>query len=222
MRIPIHDLKKLPKGSEIAGSYDQLSIWGDRMALVDAPYYDTTSSHDFDRYNLAIRYRVYLSDIPVEARLFREPVDFARGDVPMYETSFTYRPSHGIGKHRGHVEAPIDYWVDITKFKDLGSSQAAAVTRTLEEKGYKEQDVNRPLSAAKWRKLLALSFQETQEGDSDLANAAYAVVSGGPWGPTMSEEEEIRVWDNLPGVFATTKKGAIKFIISRNPSGRGI
>jgi hypothetical protein len=220
---PVYDLKKLPKGTEIAPKFDQLSIWGDRMALVEAPYYDTTSSHDFDRWNLAMRYRVWLTDIPAEKDSLRAPVEFARGDIPMDQTSFTYRALHGMGKWRGRVEKPVDYWVDIKKLGDLGPSQRSAVQSALEEKGYKEQDPNYPLSASKWKKLLAMDYMGTQDQDSELANAAYYLINSQYVGARrLDEDEEIRAWKNMPGIFGTTKKGVLKFIISRNPEGSGI
>lgn len=220
---PVYDLKKFPKGSEIAGKYDQLSIWGDKMALVEAPYYDTTHPGDFDRYNLAMRYRVWLTDIPVEEQSFRQPVEFARGDLPMDQTSFTYRPTHGMGRARGRVDKPVDYWVDITKLKDLGSSQRSAVQSALEEKGYKEQDSRYPLSATKWKKLLAMDYLAAQDQDSDQANAAYYLINSQYVGARrLDEDEEIRAWKNMPGIFGTTKKGVLKFIISRNPDKKGL
>lgn len=211
--------KKFPKGTKLAPGYDELSIWGDRMARVEAPYWDTDDPAWFDPEAIAKRYDVYLSDLPADEKLVGQSHSFYYGHKTLYEQPFLYRPRGAMGSLRGQLEEPFPYWVEVAKFRDLSSRQRAAVLRVLDRKGYAEA-YRKPLSATKWRRLLPMSFFETQDQDYELANAAYALIEQP--GISQTDEQERRRWDNLAGVYALTKKGDIKFIVSRKPSKKGL
>ena len=213
--------KKFPRGTEISG-HRKLSIWGDMMALVEAPYWDTDDPSWFDAEAIAHRYDVFLSNLPVDEKLVGEDVDFRIGDRSLYDQPFYYRPYRGApGPWRGQLEEPFEYWVEVPKFRDLSQQQTSAVVRVLDKKRYVEAPDRYPLSASKWRKLLTMPFEETQDGDH--ANATYQVIEDAirfRGAPTPAGDESI--WVSIPGVYARTKKGGLKFIISRKANKKGL
>jgi hypothetical protein len=234
--------KSLPKGTEISGPYDTLSIWGGVMAKVDNGGYDEAGKTYFDPENLAQRHVVYLSNVPANEKFFGSRYDFKYGNKTFWEQPFYFR--HGFGytavTQAGQFNEPFDYWVSV-QLKDLGRRQMAEVVRVLRDKGYIEAAHRYPLSAVKWKNLLGMTFEETQDASSEEANAAYETVvntfsrsikdkpeyvwdeSLGDYRKIVKEENDAAVWDFLAGVYALTKKGdKIKFIVSRKSSKQGI
>lgn len=213
--------KKLKPGTELAG-WDKLSIWdGVVMAKIDTGgHYDTTDPNYFDVENVARLYRVYLSNVPADKRLLGRPFDQKYGHKTYWDQPFYYRYGSEWGVSQGQFERPFDYWVEM-KFKDLGPMQTVAVKKALLDKGYAEASSRYILPASKWRKLLGMTYEETQDQPSKEANAVDDVVSSLAWnrGTNVSEEG---YWADLPGLWAETKKGVIKFIISRNKKGSGL
>lgn len=202
--------KKLPPGTELSrGGYSTLSIWGTRMAVVEGPTHRSTDEHEFDPNTISYRLTVFLSNVPADPRLVSTSIDFPRGDKTLYEQPFYYQTRHGMGRNTGQLGEPFFYWVEFPKFSDLSPGQSASVVRALQRKGYIEPSSRYTLTAAKWKKLLGMSFDETQAlDDYDLLNAADEVGS-------------FR-WSTFPGVFAVNKKGTIKYIVSRAPKGTGL
>ena len=243
MSLKIH--KSLPKGAKISGSYDTLSIWGGVMAKTDNGGHDEAGKTYFDPENLAQKYVVYLSNVPANEKFFGLRYDFKYGNKTFWEQPFYFR--HGFGytavTQAGQFDKPFDYWVSVPP-KDLGKQQTAEVLRVLRDKGYKEAAHRYLLPAAKWKKLLGMSFEETQEASGEEANVAYETVADtfarsiiekpkyvwdeelGDYRKIIKEhkkEDDAAVWDSLAGVYALTKKdGRIKFIVSRKASKQGI
>lgn len=212
-------LDKLPEGTNLKCQYDELCRWGDKMALV-------TSDVDFDPEVPAHKYQIWLTDIPGDDRLVGQTTYFRDRSANYWETSFSYRdprdPAYGYhhGGRTGRVvtkDAPITVWVR-AKLSDLQPKHDRMVQQTLRDQGFQEP-YRYPLSAAKWRKLIDMqSFKATQDADPEIANAANEIVeraAGHRSAPTMASDES--VWNNIPGVFVTTKKGGIKFVVAKNP-----
>jgi hypothetical protein len=215
--------KKLPPGTKLAGGrWDALSIWGDEMAIVHAPFYDSVDPSEFDPEHVAYKLVVFKSNIPASPRLVGSSADFPRNDLPWASQTFTYTPAHGMGKARGQLDKPIDYWVEYPKFSDLTPHQSRLVMDVLDRKGYAEEGYNYTVPASTWKKLLARSFEDIQNGDSDEANAAWAVVESRGYSSHGTMAGDSARWDALRGVYGVTKKGTIKFIVSRNPKGSGL
>ena len=205
-------IKKLPPGTQIGAGrgFETLSIWGDAMAFVDYPdIYDQNHAPEyaFDAERIARRYTVMKTDLPVRPEWVGKTVHWRDGSQKYWDTSFSFADGFGYPRRmiEGRVQKPDEYWVEVGSFSDLGRGETAAVLRVLGEKGYREAR-RYPLTAGKWKKLLGQTWEETQANDDyDLANAADEI--GGP-----------SSWDEIPGVFALTRKDTIKFIVSR---GRG-
>jgi hypothetical protein len=204
-------LKKVPPGTELAGAYNDLSIWGDVMAKVDGPTDHTLKyapAEEFDPEIVARRFIVFPSNLPANPKLLGKRYDLKYGNKTFWEQDFYTREGVGYGWESrvivGRFSPPETYWVIVPTFKDLGPGENAAVIRVLKEKGYRESR-RYFLPASKWKKLLAMSWDDTQAGDDyQAANAADEIA-----GPHS--------WDQIPGVFQETKKGMIKFVVSRGP-----
>jgi hypothetical protein len=210
--------KSTPANVQLAGR-EELSIWGDKMAVVEAPYWDATGPEDYDPATHSIRYLVFVSDIPANPKLVGVGVSWKYGNKSLYDQPFYFRPFRGaMGSERGQLAEPFSAWIAIP-FKDLSPQQTGVTTRWLESQGYAEND-RYPLSQAKLKKLFkATTFSATQDLDPELANAADAMViraAGKSMRGYVEDEEAERVWAALPGVFQTTKKGVIKFVMDKS------
>jgi hypothetical protein len=211
-------LKKFPKGTDLTGSgymRDRLSIWGDRVAVVEGPSWQYFDENTFDPKFIARRYLVWFTDLnPKNKKIVGRQIHFKYGDQSIYEQPFTFLEGPGYPQRiiSGMLEEPVEFWVEVSKMSDLTNGEDSALQRYIDGRNYVEAR-QYPLTAAKWRKLLALSFDETQDQPDDLyelANAADSVA--------YTEGE----WDSLNGVYATTKKGNIKWVITRRPKGTGL
>ena len=212
-------LKKFPKGTDLRGpgDYKHLVIWGDRMATVRTPTvgrYMAVNREDFDPRWPARRYTVSLSDLPANPNWVGKEIYFRHGSVSIYEQPFTFSEGYGYPTRTvtGHLSEPKDVWVEV-KLKDLSDGEDTALRQYLDAEGYKDLwNPRYQLTAAKWRKLLGMTYEETEElDDYDMLNAAGETVDGDP-----------REWAEMPGVYATTKKGRIKWVITRHPKGEGL
>lgn len=213
--------KKFPPGTELSpGGYDTLSIWaGDVMAYVDGSHYDDASEHYFDPERVAQRFVVFRSDIPAQPRLLGQSFDFKYGYKTYWEQPFYFRYGSEMRSSTGQFEPPFDYWVE-AKLRSLGPRQTQAVVAALRDKGYVEASWRYVLPAGKWRKLLGMTFEETQNQDAKEANAVDDVIERLRSG--YSDVEGAQFWESLPGVYAMTKRGTLKFIVSRNRPGAGL
>jgi hypothetical protein len=191
------------------------------MAKVDSGFYDESDTY-FDPEAIAQRYVVYLSNIGANPRLLGRRFDQKYGHKSFWDQPFYFRYGSEYGASEGQFEPSFDYWVQISKFSDLGPRQTQAVLKTLRDKGYVEASYHYILPASTWRKLLGMSFEKIQEGDSKEANASYDIVQNRAWEAKMGDVGEEGFWASLPGVYGVTKKGALKFIVSRKASKAGI
>ncbi|KKL56131.1 hypothetical protein LCGC14_2248490 [marine sediment metagenome] len=221
-------LKKFPKGTDLRyADWDHFAIWGDWMARVDRPHISLYSSDDFDAELQARRYVVYLTDIPADPKLLGVGFSFKYGNRSIYEQPFYYRPRPTwMRADTGHMKEPVDYWVIVKKFSDLSDSEDSAVLRLLEEKNYIEIRKYH-LTKTKWAKLLTMSFPATQDlEDYEMGNAADEAVGAVAWNQNRERSYETYseqpFWDQIPGVYTTTRKGRIKWVISRKPSKKGL
>jgi hypothetical protein len=212
--------KKFPRGTEISSGRDELSIWaGDVMAKVEGGGYDNAGPTFFDAENIARRVLVYPSNIAADPRLLGRQYHLKYGDKAYWDQLFYFKYGGEWNTSAGQFEQPFDYWVEI-KLSHLGTHQNYAVLAVLRDKKYVEVD---GLSASKWRKLLGMSFEETQDEPAKEANAAYHAVerlAGYRSAPTMEGDE--RIWASIPGIYGVTKKGGLKFIISRKANKQGL
>jgi hypothetical protein len=195
----VQRLKALPPDVDLRGGWNELKRWGDVMALV--------SADGFDPDTLSRKYVVWLSDVPAEERLQRQPTRFQYPNQPMVGQPFTFYDTRRVDRRgSGNLVDPVTYLVTVDKFSDLSVSEDAEVQKILRDKGYREA-WKYQLSAPKWRKILAMGYEEARDhADYEIANAVDSLGSG---------------WD-FPGVYALTKKGAIKWVVSRNQKGTGL
>jgi len=221
-------LKKFPPGTDLRYSdWDRFAIWGDWMARVDRPNTDLYGSDDFDAELQARRYIVYLTDIPADPKLLGIRFDFKYSNRSIFEQPFYYKayPSW-MRADTGQLQEPIEYWVTVKKFSDLTDSEDSAVQRLLEEKNYIEIRKYH-LTKTKWAKLLAMSFPATQDlEDYEMGNAADEAVTLVAWNQNREREYETYAeqpyWEQIPGVYTTTRKGRIKWVISKKASKKGL
>jgi len=106
------------------------------------------------------------------------------------------------------------------KLKELGASEVRAVTSLYDSYGYVDVSgyPRLKLKQASWKKLFTKrKFSETQDMDSDLANAAYGLVRvKNSFRDPSDEIHEQILWDAIQGVYSTTKKvDKISFIIKK-------
>jgi hypothetical protein len=210
-------LKKFPKGTELRGGYarDKLSIWGDRMAIVEAANASLFSDEDFDPQFIARRYYVYFTDLVANDKWLGAQIHFRDGKKSIYEQPFSFQTGLTYPRNiiTGQLDDAEEIWVEVGKMSDLTDREDSVLQRYLDANGYKEA-WKKPLTAAKWRKLLAMSLPEIQnipDADYDLANAVDYMVG-----------DDERAWDAIRGIYTRSKKGTIKWVITRNPKGSGL
>jgi len=222
-------LKKFPKGSDLHYGWNVLSLWGDRIATIEGPHYRSAEGYEFDPELIARRYLVYFTNLDPHqfSRSVGQTIHFTRGDVKLWETPFSfYNPVSPSSRSVGQITGPPEeIWVEVGKLSNLNSSEVRAVEKVLEQKGYLYLWRSRleKVSGAKWKKLLAMSFDETQE--TDLADQAYYLAEDAAEHYHLdkyNDAELEKAWDRIKGIYAHTKKGGFKYIISRKPNKRGL
>jgi hypothetical protein len=195
-------LKKAPV-TDLRGGWSDLKIWGNKMALVER--------RDFNPQTMEREYIVFLSNVPANPRLVGTEAHFSHGNETLYDQPFSYHdvdsPRYDRNE-RGQLDHPVSYWVPV-KFKDLFGDEPRMMLEFIREQHYREVPHRYPLTAAKWKKLLAMSFDETQDlDDYDMSNAAYE----------LGDYD----WDSFPGVYALNRRGDVKWIVSRKTNKRGL
>lgn len=215
-------LKKLPPNTKIYPDGLNWSSWDGLLALVTGPshYAMNTSSSDpdFDPAMMARKYSVrFATDIdgkrlkpPSPGMIGLRPA-IADGSKPYHQTTWSSgTPGYGPVQ-RGSFEKKVHRFAVQVKLKDLGDGEMRAVQSLYDSYGYIEEpsgSLPRKIKQAEWKKIFAKrKFVDTQDMDSDLANAAYELlkVKNAYRYPEDERLEQI-LWDSIPGIYITTKK----------------
>jgi hypothetical protein len=220
-------LKKFPKGTDLRGSdWDRLAIWGNHMAIVTRPMFDS-----FDPELMARLYLVALSDLMGFEKLRGVEINFRRPGESMYEQPFYFKEYPFPRTQVGQLQEPVEYWVAVSKFSDLSGGEDSDTQLMLDKKGY--VDIRKyKLTKGKWGKLLTMSFPATQDlTDYEMSNAAdealgVFVAGGRAFGAQHHYDytpgQEQAKWEQIPGVYTTTRQSRIRWIVSRKPSKKGL
>ena len=210
VKFPESTIDGLPKNTDIRGGYDVLSLWGGKIALVEAPRYSKTavSESEFNPSILARKYIVYGTNVEPQERFLGQTVHFRDGQAMFWETTFSFYDAQRVDRsNSGRIikEEMAIYWVKL-KLKDLMPGEHYRLARYLLDQHYAETPGRYPLTAKKWEKLLQMDFDVIQDGgDYELANAVDAVC------PKAGSY----CWERTPGIFSTTKNGHVKWIVSK-------
>jgi len=222
-------LKKLPAKTEVHSPL-QWSMWDGKLALVDGPsYYDIHGSGlaantSFDPAQMARHYYVRFAvqdkkrlAPPTKSCLGYE-INVSDGSASYWKTEWTIgTPNYGPTS-RGTFEKNIEHYLVAVQLKELGIAEIRAVTKLHDSWGYYDVggDPRLNLKQSEWKKVLRCKkFSDTQNLESDLANAAYELIcrrktSGHP----KDEIEEQNLWESIAGIYKTSKKGdRILFIL---------
>ena len=206
-------LKKFPPGTDLrgGGQYDRLVIWGDEMATVEGPMYGLYDPKEFSPRWLARKFIVSLTGIPAKETWGGRTIHFRHGDLSVYDQDFSFPIDGNFRSMHGRLQPPKEFWV-ASKMSDLSPGEDSTLYAYIKGQGYREiLDSRYNFTAAKWKKILALPFSEVEyHEDYDIANAVDRLNIFGSQ------------WENLPGVFATTKKGTVKWVVTRNEKGEGL
>lgn len=221
-------LDRLPGNTEVHAD-GQWSEWDGKLAMVYGPdHYSINKdaqSELFDPAMMARRYTVrFATDgrhrIGVPDKSFLGlGVDVANRSSQYWQTTWVMKKGY-MQIAQGTFEKEVEhFWVGV-KMKDLGPAEVRAVMQLYNSWGYHDvggyRDMNLPIGD--WKKIIAhRKFYDTQDLDSDLANAAYKLLirANGNKDPRDETDEQI-VWDSIQGVYKTTKGGqGLAFILKK-------
>lgn len=215
-----HEITKLPPGTIVKDADGmRFSSWGGKLALVLSPGAAWRRSEPGDTwFNVEKMTRLYVvrpamlnkQPIPAEEHfLGLAPIipDHMRSK-PYEQVTFDlhYDPHRGI---RGGTFAKSEQlWLKLAP-KDLAPGELATYMKHLREKGFKDVS-DAKLSAKDWAEAFKMKdYDEVQaKSDHTRANAFDRVVY-------RSGEDDSKNWAEIKGVYATTKKGDLKFVVSR-------
>lgn len=212
-------LNKLPSGTEISDVNGmRFSSWGGKLALVVTSGY---SSHHygnnpyFDPENMTRRYDVRYA-VDIKSKKPMDAPDWAIGVEPYildrranYEKT-TFKMQKGGGSAYGQ---PVinggfgksnTFWIKIKK-KELYPSESQAIEYYYREKGYLDVS-DFGVSEKEWKTLL-------KHSDYDSAFDSIPLAKANKLDNWLYRRDVF--WKDIKGVYATTKKGDFKFVVSR-------
>lgn len=225
-------IKKMPPNTEVHDSL-KWSKWASQLAIVTGPsVYDVDGSGVaskawFDPAKMARRYNVRFATDLKGKRL-------PSGTVPDKELGYEivirdgskqyWQTTWSIGRQgygpveQGSFEKKTSEFLVAVPLTKLGKAEMRAVEKLYRSYGYQDVgDVQTKLKKAQWKKLISYSkFIQTQDLDSDLANAAYGLLrmANGFKDPKDERDEQL-VWQSIRGIFNMTKKGRITFLFNK-------
>jgi hypothetical protein len=218
-------IKAFPKNTDIYPDGLHWSSWDGYLALVSGPTYGHYSSKsDFDPVSMHRRYAVrYAIDFN------KKKVKAERGDagqqtiirnpsLPYEKTTWAIgKPGYGPVREGTFEKKVVAYWVKV-QMKDLYPGEITLVKAWMDEdKFFDATTMNNPISQSQWKKVLPMTFKQTQEQDYKIANAVNEVVEYMAGKFVGDDDEADRIWKDVGGIYKLTKKyDRIMFILT-NP-----
>lgn len=213
-------LKKLPPNTKIYPDGLKWSTWDGLLALITGPGHYASTGSDFDPKLMARKYSVrFATDIdgkrlkPPRPGMIGLDAAIADGSKQYHQTTWSSgTPGYGPVQ-RGSFEKNVQKFSVQVKLKDLGDAEMRAVMDVYDSQGFVDantQSLPRKIKKAEWKKIFTKrKFADTQDMDSDLANAAYELLKiKNSYRYPDDETQEQKLWDSIPGIYITTKNGA--------------
>jgi hypothetical protein len=185
--------------------------------MVDTPTYSTSSfaaESDFDPDRMARRYGVrYALDldkkqkIPATSKHVGIYVNVQDRSARYEKTTWTIgRAGYGPVQKGTFSPTVEEFWVKVP-VKDLWPGELQLITNKLDKEGfYDATGRSQKSTAAQWKKLLKLTFFQTQDLDHTLANTAYDAVRDALGSGSHDERAEERAWMGIRGAYRMTNK----------------
>jgi hypothetical protein len=210
-------LSKFPSNTEIFPDGLLWSIWDKKLAQVNGPsFFDSSiSDHDFDVDLIARKYQIrFAKDFDRKKDLDVRGLDVVGKEIVLQDSSIPWEKATFVIRVPGSFQdvlgkfGPLETFVVKVNLKDLSPAEIRAVTDNLRQKNYLDISlVKGSLPSSKWKKLLNMSFNHTQDLDAKQANIANDALNRFNKGQVFSNEIEDRIWSKFKGAYKLNKKG---------------
>lgn len=209
-------INKFPPNTKIHTDGIVWSMWDGYLALVTGPSYSSysyASNVEFDSLHMARRYCIRYAltlDRKKKVKPERSDIGFEPHiDNPRAEyTKTTWSMgTPGYGPLRqGTFDDVFCVWVKL-KMNELWPGETQLVISGLDKDGYYDAtDARYNIKQNDWKKLLKMSFADTQNQDAKLANAVDELITAVLGRHAKDEKEEEKVWADVGGIYKATKK----------------